>query len=164
MQAKSVYPFVRLDALVLAIALVTYTALAADGFPNNVDDGEDELLAGSSGGSSLATWHVSEPHLNLWISSNPLSYVTSWGKTLGFQVAHKQRNTRVATNIFGLGPYWECSWLSYVMYKVSNGTNITVDTTYVPLGGERSYAPDGVTKEFKSSSTMTKRLVSRIRG
>ena len=44
-------------------------------------------------------------------------------------------------------------------HQVNNSTNppvITVGKTYVALGGERSYVADGVTKEYKSTSKMTK--------
>src|SRR5438445_581109 len=155
MKTKPSLTLLRLNWALLVFGSFVPIINAGDGYPNNVSDGEDELPGGSTGPTALPTWFVSQPYINLWINTQPISYNTSWKKVIGFGVTYKQRNTRSSTNMFGLGPSWECSWLCYVQYKL-NGTNATVDTTYVALGGERSYVPDGTSKEYKSDSTMTK--------
>src|SRR5690606_14089795 len=46
-------------------------------------------------------WSVSEPYINLWLSDAPVSYTTSLGETIQFQVHYKQRETlHPGTNIF----------------------------------------------------------------
>src|SRR3989442_1024008 len=148
------WPFLLTGAMVFGLTTSVFGT-----YPNNVNDGDDELLSGLAQGGTLATWYVSEPYINLWLEAQPLTYSTSWGRLIGFQAAYKQRNTRSSTIIFGLGPYWESSWLSCVKYQANYGyvpPQITVGTTYVALGGERSYVADGITKEFKTDSTMTK--------
>jgi len=140
----------------LAALLLASRAWAT--YPNNIKDSDDEAFAGGAS-MDLISWHVSEPYINLWLGGTPLSYQTSEGQTVPFSVAYKQRNSRPqSANIYGLGPLWECSWLSYVKYSINTNVSpavVTVLNTYMPLGGERSYTPDGVTKEFKSSTTMT---------
>jgi RHS repeat-associated protein len=124
---------------------------------DTINDAEDELYAvvGTAPSAGLPKWHVSEPYLNLWVYDQPLAYTTSYGQPTGFGLALKQRDTRSNSKIFSLGPLSESSWLSYVEYTTS-GTNVTVGTHYVKLGGARTYVADGATREFKTASTMSK--------
>lgn len=41
----------------------------------------------------MVTWSVSEPYLNLWLADTPVSYTTSLGEDIAFQVFYKQRDT-----------------------------------------------------------------------
>jgi RHS repeat-associated protein len=140
----------------IALTMLCGICSASGGYPNNMIDAEDEALSGAmnAGATGLADWLVSEPYLNLWIHKQPLTYKTSFGGSIGFGAAYKQRNSRSTTNVFGLGTYWECSWLSYVTYT-TNGTNVSATKLFVKMGGERNYTADGNTKEFKSTTTMT---------
>jgi len=70
-------------------------------------------------------------------------------------VAFKQRNTRPTTYAFGLGANWESSWLGYVKWSNNGSWNASAGPAYMPLGGERNYVGNGVTKEIKSASTMS---------
>src|SRR5438309_694138 len=86
--------FVPCPLLLTGAMVFALTTSVFGTYPNNVNDGDDELLSGLAQGGTLATWHVSEPYINLWLEAQPLSYSTSWGRVIGFQAAYKQRNTR----------------------------------------------------------------------
>jgi len=137
------------------ILLLSVSLCAGAAYPNDINDEEDELLLGTPQTGAATTWYVSEPYINLWIISNPLSYRTSFGDQLGVSMAYKQRNARSNTHCFGFGPGWESAWLSYVQYSIT-GTNTTVGKMYAALGGSRTYFPDGTTRELRSNSKMTR--------
>ncbi len=126
-------------------------------YPNRIKDAEDELFgqSGPLASTGVPTWAVSEPYINLWLFDQPLTYTTSYSQSIGFGVAYKQRDYRSNSKVFGLGPSWQSSWLSYTEYTTSGGT-VTAGTNYVRLGGARMYVADGATKEFKSIGTMAK--------
>ncbi|MDA1277551.1 MAG: hypothetical protein O2960_26415 [Verrucomicrobia bacterium] len=147
-------------ALILSLTLLLCPKSFANQ-PNRIRDAEDGAYSQSSPllSTGVAIWHVSEPYINLWIHDQPLTYTGSSGQSIGFQVAYKQRNTRSTANIFGLGPLWECSWLSYVEYS-GTGESVTAGTHYLALGGTRDYVADGVTHDFKTASVMSKILDS----
>lgn len=137
--------------LALGLFAVSAGNIQAAGYPNNMKDEDDEgSFRLESASTGVTTWQVSEPFINLWLFNQPLTYKTSYGQ-MGFRVAFKQRNTRPTSRAFGFGAGWESSWLSYVRYT-NNGTP---GPAFMPLGGERQYVADGVTKEIKSASTMT---------
>ena len=90
----------------------------------------------------MAVWRVSEPNLNLWIMDTPLYYTTSHDDWVIFKLTYRQRNASlggdffaVDTNIFGVGPGWECNWLGYV--SATNGN--TKISLKVPGGGRRKF-------------------------
>lgn len=145
--------------LLCVVCVCSWTGEAGEAIEfNNMPDEHDELFSGLvAGGTGVSGWQVSEPYINLWIFHQPLTYETSYGQAMACGVAFKQRNNRFNAKVFGLGPGWESSWLSYVEYTLdaSNPPKATVGTNYVALGGARNYVGDGVTKEIKSSSTMT---------
>jgi RHS repeat-associated protein len=116
------------EFLVPATSLTNgWTRLAADetakihgmGLPNNIDDGNDKSCGRSFNGQTSCThcagmpvWWVSEPYINLWLSDQPISYLTSRGQPFTFQLTYKQRDTRIATFISTAG--WNNSWQSYI--------------------------------------------------
>ena len=142
--------------LTALVFLASASSLLAT-YPNRIKDAEDELFGGAapSASTGVPTWSVSEPYINLWIIDQPLTYTTSYGQPVGFGIAFKQRNLRSNSKIFGLGPTWESSWLSYLEYTTSGGT-VTAGSNYVKLGGARVYVANGEAKQFKSSGRMTK--------
>src|ERR1051325_1157158 len=140
---------------VFPILLSAFALPTLANYPNNINDDEDDLLAGSApSGVNITHWLVSEPYINLWLLSQPMAYETSYGAPMGFGLAYKQRNSRSNANMFGLGSHWECSWLTYVEYSLS-GTNVTASSVWLPQGGKRAYTADGTTREYKSYSTMS---------
>ena len=103
-------------------------------------------LAGASG---MPVWEVSEPYIDLWLYDEPLAYQPGLGPRVSFQLTYKQLDaTPVSPVIFGLGPFWNCSWLSYVE---DDGPTATL---LLPGGGERIYTPTGLTDEYFSNSRM----------
>lgn len=106
-------------------------------------------------GKAMAAWKVSEPYITLWVYDTPLFYPTSTGREFSFQLSYKQRNSRSSSYIFGIGPLWECSWLSYVKSSRNDegGWN---EVLYVLGGGERAYA-DGA-MDYQSGSILTNYL------
>jgi RHS repeat-associated protein len=150
-------PIFRTSFLMQCLMAMSLSSALADYPTNSIKDMEDELysVVGTASATGVPKWYVSEPYINLWIYDQPLTYTTSYGAPVGFGIAHKQRNSRSNNKIFNLGPNWESSWLSYAEYSTS-GTNVTIGTTYMKLGGGRLYVADGVTPHFKSASTISK--------
>jgi YD repeat-containing protein len=98
-------------------------------------------------------WEVSEPYISTWLYDRPLGrYQPGLGYPVNFKLAYKQRDTRtLSPNFFGFGKLWDSSWLTYIsdepIYRISM-------TMTVPGGGERTYTPDGATREYFSHTTM----------
>src|SRR6266702_639265 len=61
-------------------------------------------------------WGVSEPYLALWFDDEPLGYQPALGPRVSLALAWKQRETTMGSDpaIFGFGPNWNFSWISYV--------------------------------------------------
>jgi RHS repeat-associated protein len=93
---------------------------------------------GGCGGLGLASWHVSEPFINLWVKDVPLYYTMSDGRMLPFILRYRQRNDNQNTNVFGVGKSWECSWLAYG--QAGEGGSLIYR---VPGGGRRAYPTTG---------------------
>jgi RHS repeat-associated protein len=148
-----------LGALLLLLLLLTGlfpSTRAQTTYPNDVNDSDDEYLLKFGIGSQVgvSTWRVSEPYINLWIYNQPLTYYMGEMGPAALALTFKQRDNR-CTNTAGFGPSWYHSWLSYVAYTYDAASNAVPGTTVMPLGGQRTYIPDGVTKDFKSGTTMT---------
>jgi len=99
----------------------------------------------------MPIWEVSEPYINLWLYDTPMSYRPGIGNSIAFKLDYKQRETRtISASLFGFGPQWDCSWLSYI---IDDGVGNTA-TMEIPNGGERTYVPDNVTKEYYSHTVL----------
>jgi RHS repeat-associated protein len=88
----------------------------------------------------MPDWKVIEPNIDLRIHDEPLAYQSSVSR-ISFQIDYWQRSGRVPdTNVYTMGPGWECSWQSYISY---NGMYWTL---YSAGGGEillGDYLDDG---------------------
>jgi RHS repeat-associated protein len=124
------------------------------GLPNNINDGKDKSCSRSFSGQTVCThcpgmpvWWVSEPYVNLWLADEPLSYLTSRGQPVTFQITYKQRDTRPSSGeslISTAG--WNNSWASYVVLEsdspfVSPVVANSYATVYLPGGGEVDFNP-----------------------
>jgi RHS repeat-associated protein len=120
-------------------------------YPNLCEDGCSNCSSG------MATWRVSEPYINLWLTDEPLGYNPGLGNRISFQLNFKQRETSAGTNsaIFSCGPKWDCSWISYVIAPSINPPPGPSMTMAVAGGGERAYTADGATHEYYSRSVMS---------
>ena len=101
---------------------------------DDASDGATETNATSPCG--MPVWEVSEPYISLWLKDEPLGYQPGCGPRISFELAFKQRESVAGWNpgIFGVGPRWNFSWLSYVTQD-ANSNNIV----YFPGGGQRTY-------------------------
>ncbi len=106
------------------------------GLPNNINDGKDKFKPTICQG--MPVWWVSEPYVNLWLSDQPLSYLTSRGQPFTFQLTYKQRDTRAPTIFSTAG--WNNSWQSYVHMQSTVINSMTFAASdiaiYLPNGGE----------------------------
>lgn len=106
------------------------------GLPNNINDGKDKFKPIACQG--MPVWWVSEPYVNLWLSDQPLSYLTSRGQPFTFQLTYKQRDTRAPTIFSTAG--WNNSWQSYVHMQSTVINQMTFAASdiaiYLPNGGE----------------------------
>jgi len=120
---------------------------------SSCSDGGDEPLATVG----MATWRVSEPYINLWLTDEPLGYNPALGNRISFQLNYKQREIVAGTNsaVYSCGSNWNCSWIGYVIAPTSSPTNGSPMTMVVAGGGERSYIADGATPEYYSRSVMS---------
>ncbi|HEV7925093.1 MAG TPA: cysteine peptidase family C39 domain-containing protein, partial [Verrucomicrobiae bacterium] len=130
---------------------------AQTGYPDTNDAPSNCSKGCSICSSGMATWRVSEPCINLWLTDEPLGYRPGLGNRISFQLNYKQRETRAGTNatLFSCGPKWDCSWIGYVIAPSTNPAPGSRMTMVVAGGGERSYAADGVTHEYYSRSVMS---------
>ena len=128
------------------------------GLKNSIPDGPDihcfRLFSGKTlcyKCTGMPVWWVSEPYINLWISDQPLSYLTSCGEPFTFQISYKQRDTRpnpVDAEIANTG--WNNSWFSYIhLEAVMPCSPLGCDATlanstasvFLADGGEVDFAP-----------------------
>ena len=121
------------------------------GVRNNVNDGPDK---GCPPGKKcppckgMPVFWVSEPWINLWISDQPISYLTSRGEPFTFRVTYKQRDTRPQPSLtnntsFVWNTGWNNSWASYLHLEYTPGnpsTNLST-TLYLPDGGAVEFGP-----------------------
>ncbi len=130
---------------------------ASPGYPDTNDAPNQCSNSCSTCSSGMATWSVSEPFINLWLTDEPLGYNPGLGYRISFQLNFKQREAVAGTNsaLFSCGPKWDCSWISYVIAPSSNPAPGSIMTMIVAGGGERTYAADGATHEYYSRSTMS---------
>jgi RHS repeat-associated protein len=143
------------------------TKVFGQGFPNNIDDPNDEPCSrGQDGpegsqscagcgegmanfqGEGMPTWRVSEPYVTLWLTDEPLAYQPALGERLSFRLHYKQRDTRTNAYVYGVGPQWSFDWQTYVHPLSGSQAKL-----YVGGGGERVYTFNQ--SEFKTDSTMT---------
>ena len=130
------------------------------GLPNNINDGKDKCCHRNFDGAvacahckGMPVWWVSEPYVNLWMADQPLSYVTSRGEPLTFQITYKQRDTRPSPQdnlVADTG--WNNSWSSYIhLYSTApclntHGTGCMPSLSscaaivYLPDGGEVDFS------------------------
>jgi YD repeat-containing protein len=107
--------------------------------------------------AGMATWNVSEPYINLWLTDEPLGYNPGLGNRISFQLDYKQRESMAGTNpaVFSCGSNWDCSWISYVISPSASPTNGSPMTMVVPNGGQRSYIANGASPEYYTRSVMS---------
>jgi RHS repeat-associated protein len=87
--------------------------------------------ASSTGG--MPDWKVNEPNIDLRLHDEPLAYQSSVSR-VSFQIDYWQRDDRVpSTNVFTMGPNWECSWQAYID---TDGTTYDPVMLYGASGGE----------------------------
>ena len=121
------------------------------------------------GGSGMTIWEVSEPYINLWLYDAPLGYQPGLGPKISFRLSYKQRDARflytgVSGNYTGVGPQWNCSWVSYLYrnFTITTNGDGTFTTNYdgtatavMGDGGQRTFTADGATLEYYSQGTLT---------
>src|SRR5688572_12320924 len=117
---------VKQVALASALFIAWIAPIQKASASNCMPDAMDELPAGV-GSLPMATWAVSEPYINLWVAATPLKYNTAAGSQIQMTVSYAQRNARDHTLLFGFGPGWEFSWLSYVQYRQDPYNGIVVE-------------------------------------
>ena len=86
-------------AMILAANVSSAFVISSGGtnffFPDAGDRGCNGKGPCSKG---MVTWSVSEPYLNLWLADAPVSYTTSLGEEISFQLFYKQRDTAPPRN------------------------------------------------------------------
>jgi RHS repeat-associated protein len=127
------------------------------GYPDTNDAPNPCSEGCSSCPSGMATWFVSEPYINLWLTDEPLGYNPALGNRISFQLNFKQRETVAGTNsaVFSCGQKWDCSWISYVIAPSINPAPGSSMTMVAAGGGERIYTANGVTPEYYSRSVLS---------
>jgi RHS repeat-associated protein len=134
------------------------------GLPNNINDGKDKCCVTLFNGqiscaqcSGMPIWWISEPYINLWMSDQPLSYLTSRGEPFTFQITYKQRDTRVPSLISTAG--WNNSWQSYVHMNstiINNATFAACDIAiFLPNGGEADLPHTSGATRYDSEDRLT---------
>lgn len=119
----------------------------------------------------MPVWEVSEPQINLWLYDEPLGYQPGLGEKISFKLSYKQRETRflydgVSGNYTGVGPGWNCSWVSYLHRDIGdtgeddeNGDPIIgylgTATMVMGDGGQRTLKADGTTPEYYRQGLLT---------
>jgi RHS repeat-associated protein len=87
----------------------------------------------SSSTGGMPDWKVNEPNIDLRLHDEPLAYQSSVSR-VSFQIDYWQRDDRVpSTNVFTMGPNWECSWQAYID---TDGTTYDPVMLYGASGGE----------------------------
>jgi RHS repeat-associated protein len=90
-------------------------------------------VGASSSTGGMPDWKVNEPNIDLRLHDEPLAYQSSVSR-VSFQIDYWQRDDRVpSTNVFTMGPNWECSWQAYID---TDGTTYDPVMLYGASGGE----------------------------
>jgi hypothetical protein len=122
-------------------------------------------ILGASSSSGMPIWRVSEPSINLWLDDEPLGYQPGLGPRISFRLSYKQPESTnditpshapFSTNVFSLGPFWNCSWLSYIADDSQNSRA----TMCLPGGGERDYVPNGTNNEYFSNTRLQRNFTN----
>src|SRR5579859_850171 len=96
--------------------------------------GRHQQCPDCEGKEGMAYWRVSEPYLNWWIYDKPLGYQPALGGRVSFQLTYNERKSEDTFPPFGLGPGWNCSWITYID-QVDGGRA----RLFVAGGGDRTY-------------------------
>lgn len=139
------------------LALADTKKIHGMGLPNDVNDGKDKCCITLFDGQKLCThcpgmpvWWVSEPYVNLWMADEPISYNTSRGQPVTFQITYKQRDSRPPSSDYLISTAgWNNSWASYIhlnsVLPCANGNcmpqlSSCTATLYLPNGGEVDFS------------------------
>src|ERR1051326_2344977 len=147
-------------AILLTAAFKGHGAVLT-GYPFGLDDGSDLYTRGSTT-VGLPTWRGSEAFISLWIQTGLIRYQTSAGKTVGLDLAFRQRNSISDPYSYSFGPNWQCSAQGRVVYLVeknedggTHGAWLGIVQQFVPtMGGSLTYVPDGDTPEYNTYSSL----------
>ena len=109
---------------------------------NGSDAGKSYGLCPTCGNSfpsspgGMPTWIVSEPNIDLWVQDEPLAYQPATGPRVSAAINYNEHSTMsVDSSVFGMGPSWGFSWLSYVdlgsgkLFNQGGGSITYTDTT-----------------------------------
>ena len=109
-------------------------------------------VGASSSTGGMPDWKVNEPNIDLRLHDEPLAYQSSVSR-VSFQIDYWQRDDRVpSTNIFTMGPNWECSWQAYI---ATDGTTYNPVILYGASGGEIEFDDlTGVTPTYYQNLRM----------
>jgi len=110
---------------------------------------------GSGPTGAMPDWMVLEPYDDLWVKDEPLAYQPATGPRISLQIEYWQRDdVAVDPVVFGLGPGWNCSWLSYID-KFDNAASGSPVTLYPAGGGQRQYKNfDGTQPDYFTNTRM----------
>ena len=116
---------------------------------NSIDDRRDRARKRRPCDCGMPVWTVSEPYISLWLHDEPLGYQPALGPRVSFELSYKQREAAAGfdTNIFSVGPKWNCSWLSYVAQDAT-GSNVV----YFAGGGQSTFLG---TNDYLSNARLT---------
>jgi len=146
------------------------------GLPGNVKDGKDKYKKPDCPPKGMPVWWVSEPYINLWISDEPLSYLTSRGDPFTFRITYKQRDSRpTPSDHYVSNSGWNNSWASYVRldsttpcYNTGTGCMPSLGggsaTVFLPNGGEVDFNPGQTYDSETRMSLQTQAPVGLQRG
>ena len=94
--------------------------------------------------SGMATWSVSEPHMNLWIKDEPMAYDPPRGPRMSINMIYNQRNNITIDPLtFNFGPMWINQHLGWVTHDGEGNA-----THYSP-GGGKFYSSAGISQANK---------------
>jgi hypothetical protein len=104
-----------LIGLIGALAFTPSVARALVAVPTNSYNLQDAADRGCNTkgqcSKGMVSWSVSQPYQNLWLADAPVSYTTSLGEEISFQVYFKQRDTLPPRTKLFRKWYWKASTL-----------------------------------------------------
>ena len=81
--------------------------------------------AGLGAGHGMPVWWVSEPHINLRLEDEPLSYQPALGGAITFHLSYRQRGAvEEDPAVFGVGTNWSCSFRAYLVNESEYGAQL----------------------------------------